>query len=119
MASVLLLDHDLRFARLVGMILRDRCHVQVTTSEDEALRCLREACPDLFMVDLETTGNEGLSLLKETRTLPHRPAVLVLTERFGGTIEERSYADARLSRPVDPLDLTRTVEWLTASTSST
>ncbi|OGO17317.1 MAG: hypothetical protein A2Z14_17490 [Chloroflexi bacterium RBG_16_48_8] len=50
-----------------------------TGSADEALRDVRESCPDIVLLEVKRSDGMGLELLRQLSTLAKPPRVVVLT----------------------------------------
>lgn len=120
--------------RIRDLLLDQLAHlpgVRVTAASrtaEEALRCLREAPPDLLVLDLQLEQSSALDVMRELRSAARRPCVAVLTnhadpetreaceaagasyffdksadfDRFLETV--RALARARTVHPADPVD---------------
>jgi DNA-binding NtrC family response regulator len=84
-ARILILDDDADVALAARMLLRP-CAGHIDTLGEPRLLAhrLRDGVPDLVLLDLNfapgrTDGAEGLAMLAQLRTLPHPPAVIVMT----------------------------------------
>jgi two-component system response regulator RegA len=78
---ILIVDDDEPFRlALRNAFLRRGYEVSLAGSYDEALAAIRESAPTHAVVDLKMPGNRsGLDVVRELRSLPHPPAVVVLT----------------------------------------
>src|SRR5262245_21439604 len=82
-ARVLVVDDDPSVTASLSLLLKQHGYQpRVAASPDEAAACLRQEPIDLVLQDMNfsrsTTGEEGLALLKELRSIrPELPVVLI------------------------------------------
>lgn len=87
-ASVLVVDDDEQIRRLIVRLLRPMGHEVVEAgSVEEAQEWLREATPDLVLVDMQLPGKSGHDLLAEIRADPRTRLVPVVMITGAGTHE--------------------------------
>ena len=79
MARVLIVDDEVGVQASLRMLLKGDCEVAVASDVDAALRAIREAPPDLILLDLVMPGRSGLDLLAELSGQADPPPVMVLT----------------------------------------
>lgn len=117
---VLVVDHE-RAGRELLRALLTYCGALVTVvgSADEALAMMRHVKPDAVVADVSMPGNDGFALLRAIRALKPEdggnvPAVVVVEDDGGATAEHASASGfaARLTRPLDPWELCRTIATL-------
>jgi PAS domain S-box-containing protein len=69
---VLFVDDDQDAREIVAAVLRQcGAEVRVATSAEEGIAALRQEVPDVLISDLEMPGEDGYSLLRQVRALPH------------------------------------------------
>jgi DNA-binding response OmpR family regulator len=118
--TVLAVDDDERVLRLVEMVLQTRRYrVMSARSGREALGKVREAMPDLVILDgmlPEVHGFEICRQLKTSERFRHIPVLMMSAVhtgwRFAADVKERYGADDYLEKPFDPTELLRRVETL-------
>jgi DNA-binding response OmpR family regulator len=118
--TVLAVDDDERVLRLVEMVLQTRRYrVMTARSGREALGKVREAMPDLVILDgmlPEVHGFEICRQLKTSERFRHIPVLMMSAVhtgwRFAADVKERYGADDYLEKPFDPTELLRRVETL-------
>jgi DNA-binding NtrC family response regulator len=82
-APILIIDDDVSVAASLALLLKQHGHRAVTASSpDEALKVLRSERPRLVLQDMnftrQTTGEEGLKLLRDIRAFePELPVILM------------------------------------------
>src|SRR5688572_6383185 len=107
MATVLIVEDDLRLAKLCALVLRMDGHQTISVdSGPAALREMASSRPDVIVLDLDLPG-AGLNLLREIQTMFNRPPVLMLAASGARTAQERLGAEASLAKPFDPEKLSR------------
>lgn len=77
--SILIVDDLASFRKLYELTLREAGFETVqASSAEEALKVIKEKCPDMVVSDVRMEGADGLELLQEARKLyPHLPFLLV------------------------------------------
>lgn len=86
--SVLVVDDDATFRRLVGGLLGDLGHVVIgeAASVEEALARAVELHPDIALVDIGLPDGDGFALTRQLRALPWSlSVVLVSTDGDGAS----------------------------------
>jgi DNA-binding response OmpR family regulator len=119
--TVLAVDDDESVLRLMERILESRRYRVLTARAGrEALARVREAMPDLVILDgmlPEVHGFEICRQLKTSERFRHIPVILVSAVhtgwRFAADVKEKYGADDYLEKPFEPAELLRRVEsWL-------
>ena len=92
--SILLVDDQPFFLSFHGTMFSSKGYrVQTAASAEEALTLARQAPPDLFILDVEMPGMNGIDLcqrIKAEPTLRERP-VLILTATADPKLNERAF----------------------------
>lgn len=118
MIEVMVVDDSPSIRASVSMILKGAGH-QVVEADcgEKALTLLTKegARPDLFIVDLNMPGIDGIEVIRRVRALAgHRftPALMLTTESSGEKRQEAKAAGASgwLVKPIAPADLLRVVK---------
>ncbi len=79
-ARILLVDDEVEFISALAERLELRDFVVKTANNGEAaMRMLAEFVPQVVVLDLKMPGLSGIDVLTRIRTLPQRPAVILLT----------------------------------------
>ncbi len=119
--TVLAVDDDESVLRLMERILASKKYRVLTARAGrEALARVREAMPDLVILDgmlPEVHGFEICRQLKTSERFRHIPVILVSAVhtgwRFAADVKEKYGADDYLEKPFEPAELLRRVEtWL-------
>jgi len=77
---ILLVDDDLLFRRIVGeQLTRVGLNTTVVQDGQAALKTLAESDYDVMLLDIQMPGMSGIDILKEVRTFPDPPEVVMLT----------------------------------------
>jgi len=115
---ILVVDDNVGNAALLAAYLRKAAHdVSVATSGPQALEMLRDAPPDLMILDARMPGMSGYEVLETINAEPEigtRP-VLMLTALNQPQNKQRAVelgVDDFLSKPVSKLDFLHRVEAL-------
>ena len=112
---VLVEDHD-QLRRLTTAVLRARGHrVVALASAEEVDDSVTLSKPDIFILDLNLPGEDGVSLSRRIRAAQPRVGIIMTTVRR--EVEQRlvgyeSGADAYLGKPTDVEELSAAVEAL-------
>ena len=85
-ATILLVDDEPQILQALSGLLQDEEFEVLTAPEGEtALRLVREAAPDLVMLDIALPGRDGLEILKDIKD--HHPALPVIMISAFGSVE--------------------------------
>ena len=79
MPRVLVVDDEPGVQESLRMLLKHECEVLTAASVDDALRLLKEAPPDLILLDLVMPGRSGFDLFAEIAQQEAPPPVVVLS----------------------------------------
>lgn len=120
MHTVLAVDDDDAILRLMEQILQTRRYRVVTARTGrEALAKVREAMPDLVILDgmlPEVHGFEICRQLKTSERFRHIPVIMVSAVhvgwRFAADVKQKYGADDYVEKPFEPAELLRRVESL-------
>ena len=108
-ASVLVVEDDDDLGELMETMLRRAGYaVEGVRDGGAALRRLRDAPPDVMVLDLGLPGRDGFEVLLEMAALPHRPRTMVVTARHAAGDVETSIALGAsdfLGKPFQPEQL--------------
>ena len=118
--TVLAVDDDEHILQLMQTILQTRRYKVLTARAGrEALAKVREAMPDLVILDgmlPEVHGFEICRQLKTSERFRHIPVIMVSAVhtgwRFAADVKEKYGADDYIEKPFDPAELLRRVETL-------
>ncbi|MBI3932361.1 MAG: response regulator [Acidobacteria bacterium] len=118
--TILVVDDDENILKLIQTILQTRRYKVLTAKAGrEALAKVREAMPDLVILDgmlPEVHGFEICRQLKTSERFRHIPVIMVSAVhtgwRFAADVKEKYGADDYVEKPFDPADLLRRVEVL-------
>jgi DNA-binding response OmpR family regulator len=78
----------------------------------DVLKAVAETKPSVLVVDLDTPGEDGCSLIRRVRRVPNPPAVVVVTAHIAQGVRlaaTSAGASAFLLKPADPVELARLV----------
>jgi CheY-like chemotaxis protein len=115
-------DHD-DARELIRHVLEARgVHVTTATSTGEALHLLERERFDVLISDIGMPDEDGLSLIRAIRNLPHMPAhtIPAIAVTAYATLRERDEAldagyDSHLAKPVEPDQLIAAVAAVSAA----
>jgi len=80
MATILVIDDEQGIRDLLGTLLRRKGYdVVLAESGRKGLELFRQARPDLIVLDLKMPEMDGLTVLRQIRTLDLRKPVVILT----------------------------------------
>jgi DNA-binding response OmpR family regulator len=86
MAKVLVIDDEQGIRALLDTLLRRKGYdVIVAESGQKGLECFRRERPDVLVLDLKMPGMDGLTVLRQIRSLDPIMPVIILTG--AGTVE--------------------------------
>ena len=111
-SHILIIDDEDSLCEVLQAFLEKEGHsVEAATSAHGALDCLRQACPDVILLDVRMPGTNGLELLPQIKTLCNS-LVVVITAIDDYRIADLLYelgADGYLTKPLHLADLSRTI----------
>lgn len=118
MATVLMVDDDIRMARMIEAYLRSKNHhVSICTSAQSALDLIVKERPDLMILDIAMPGVTGLELCRRLRAHPYQLETPILFLSARGATDDKiagleAGADDYLSKPFDLRELELRIEAL-------
>jgi len=118
-ARVLLIEDEPNISEAIRFILsRDGCDVMALADGTTALEAVRQAMPDLVILDLMLPGLSGLEILEQLRADPVTRAlpVMMLTAKGQGRdreAAERAGANHFMTKPFSNDDMRAAVRALT------
>lgn len=114
--TILLVEDDDTNRKLIRIILRGKSYrIQEAGSAEQALEMLRDAKPDLLLLDIRLGESSGLDVIRAIRADPafdEVPAVAITAQAMKDD-ESRFLAagfDGYLSKPLDTRQLPEVVE---------
>jgi CheY-like chemotaxis protein len=113
MAKVLIVDNDRTTVSLLKILLELEGHAVATAHHPASLLDdVRQAAPDVVLMDVFLTGADGLDLLRRLRAEPDLSAIPVLMTSGMNLAEECSQAGANefLLKPYAPEQLTEALQ---------
>ena len=123
MATILILDDDVRFRAMAQSLLEPRGHTVLHASRcSDARKMLGSRAVDLLIVDALLPDGTGPDFIRERRAAKGQERVLLVSafwKKELATVAREAGAQAAMVKPVVPQELVRKVEQLTrASTGS-
>jgi CheY-like chemotaxis protein len=118
--TILLVDDDSNIRRLLSFLLeRTGCKVFTASDGLEGLQRAKELRPDLVITDAMMPIKDGFELCRDLRNDPDlaRISIIMLTARDQATEDDTaitSGADLCLTKPFNPMEITRIVKDLLA-----
>ena len=109
-ALILVIDDNPEVLKLMKMLLSDEFDLEMTTSAEKGLALLKEKNPDLVLCDVMMPGMDGHAFsraVKSDESLKHIPIILV-TARTGAEMLAQGIqagADDYISKPFDSVEL--------------
>lgn len=116
--KILMIDDDPQNREIVRIRLEQAgCQVSEAVNGEEGLQLAAKEKYDLILLDVMMPKKDGWQVCKMIKTHPKIKdvPVVILTARIQGIDELRSWecgADDYLTKPVDPVQLLRTIEKL-------
>lgn len=104
--QVLIIDDDQDTVRYLSVLLREHGYDSVAAyNGNDGLQKVREAKPDLIVLDVMMPKRSGLVVLKELkRDEQHKDSPILMLTGVSGVIEElESHKDETLEKPYEPL----------------
>ena len=90
MAKVLVIDDEQGIRSLLDTLLRRKGYdVIVAESGQKGLECFRQERPDVLVLDLKMPGMDGLTVLRQVRSLDPIMPVIILTGAGTAETEQR------------------------------
>jgi two-component system OmpR family response regulator len=90
MAKVLVIDDEPGIRSLLDTLLsRKGYDVVLAESGQKGLECFRREHPDVLVLDLKMPGMDGLTVLRQVRSLDPRMPVIILTGAGTAETEQR------------------------------
>jgi DNA-binding response OmpR family regulator len=90
MAKVLVIDDEQGIRALLDTLLRRKGYdVIVAESGQKGLECFRRERPDVLVLDLKMPGMDGLTVLRQVRSLDPIIPVIILTGAGTAETEQR------------------------------
>ncbi len=116
--SVLLVEDDVDARNLIHMLLELRgAKVTSAASAAEALKAFKVTIPDVLVSDIAMPDEDGDSLLRKVRSLPHECGGQIPAIALTGYASAKDKADtfaagyqAHLAKPLEPADLITAIE---------
>jgi response regulator RpfG family c-di-GMP phosphodiesterase/signal transduction histidine kinase len=109
-ALILVIDDNPEVLKLMKMLLSDEFDLEMTTSAEKGVALLKEKSPDLVLCDVMMPGMDGHAFsraVKSDESLKHIPIILV-TARTGAEMLAQGIqagADDYISKPFDSVEL--------------
>lgn len=109
-ALLLVIDDNPEFLKLMKILLQDEYDLILCTSGEEGLTLLREKNPDLVLCDVQMPGMDGFMFarkVKEDEETKHIPIILVTALAGSEMVSEGIQAggDDYISKPFDSIEL--------------
>ena len=105
--AVLVVDDNPTNLKLISVLLRTEGYdVRTAASAEEALLRLREALPDLVLMDVQLPGMDGLTLTRQLRADPRTSRLGIVALTAYAMPEDRQRAldagcDEYIAKPID------------------
>ena len=115
--KILIADDDPAIVDALRMMLEIEGYEVQTTVNGETVRMVKDALPDLILLDIWMSGQDGRDIakhLKNQRETQHIPIVMISANKDAEQIARESGANDFLSKPFDIDDLLEMVQKYTA-----
>jgi response regulator RpfG family c-di-GMP phosphodiesterase len=109
-ALILAIDDNTEVLKLMKMLLADEFDVEVTTSAEKGLALMREKNPDIVLCDVMMPGMDGHAFCRAVKAdagLKHVPVIMVTARSGSEMLAEgmQAGADDYISKPFDSVEL--------------
>lgn len=109
-ALILCIDDNPEVLKLMKMLLSDEFDLELATSAEQGLRLVREKSPDLILCDVMMPGMDGHAFaraVKSDEALKHIPIILVTARSGAEMLAEgiQAGADDYIAKPFDSTEL--------------
>jgi len=110
MSNIYLVDDDRAVRFVLATALRDAGHAVTEFADAEAARrALRQAVPDLLISDVRLPGDDGLALLRETKSAHPNLPVIVMSAFTDVATTAAAYREGAADYLAKPFDLAQAV----------
>lgn len=102
--KILIADDDPAILDATSMILEDEGYEVATTANGSTLKNLKGNCPDLLLLDIWMSGQDGRDIckaIKKDASLRHIPVIMVSANRDTEKIAKESGAEDFITKPFD------------------
>jgi excisionase family DNA binding protein len=103
--TLLVVDDEEMFRRVFTLCFQDTYRILTAANGEEALKVLREAKPDVVLLDFKMPGMDGIETLRRIREIAPEVAVVMLSAHGSPEIDlqaARLGALRSLEKPFDP-----------------
>ena len=109
-ALILAIDDNPEVLKLMKMLLSDEFDLELATSAEKGLAIMKEKSPDLVLCDVMMPGMDGHAFsraVKSDQGLKHIPIILVTARTGAEMLDEgmKAGADDYISKPFDSVEL--------------
>ena len=109
-ALILAIDDNPEVLKLMKMLLSDEFDLELATSAEKGLAIMKEKGPDLVLCDVMMPGMDGHAFsraVKSDQALKHIPIILVTARTGAEMLDEgmKAGADDYISKPFDSVEL--------------
>jgi len=111
--KVLVADDDPAILDAISMILEDAGYHVETTADGEATKMMHRNPPDLLLLDIWMSGQDGREIckyLKSQRQTRQIPIVMISASKDADQMAKKAGADDFIAKPFDMDDLLERVE---------
>jgi DNA-binding response OmpR family regulator len=104
--KILVVDDDATVRSTMALLL-ERFHFDLSTADtaEKALDLMEEKPYDIIITDYNMPGMNGIELIRNVRSAPHRPAVILMTGCTDEAVLKHSGADMCLHKPFSAMIL--------------
>jgi CheY-like chemotaxis protein len=111
--TILVADDDPAILDAIGMLLEMEGYAVITAVDGEAVEQAKSALPDLILLDIWMSGQDGRDICHHLKNLDHTkniPVILISANRDAEKIALQCGADGFLAKPFDIDDLLQRVQ---------
>lgn len=121
-AKVLLIDDDPAIVDAIGLILEDEGYEVVATFGGDILRIAEQEQPDVILLDIRLSGQDGREVCRALKSAPattHVPVLMISANQHGAAFAQQAGADDYLAKPFELDDiLAKVAAWTKPRTAS-
>lgn len=102
--TILVADDDIDILDAVGIVLEDEGYTVITTSKGDEVLEFVEPLPDLYLLDIWMSGQDGKEICQRLKTNQHTrliPVILFSANKDTAQIAAEAGADDYLKKPFD------------------
>jgi DNA-binding response OmpR family regulator len=107
-AKVLIVDDDPAIVDAIGLILEDEGYEVTATSGGDILRFAEQEQPDIVLLDIRLSGQDGRDVCRALKAAPATaqvPVLMISANQHGAAYAQQAGADDYLAKPFELDDI--------------